>query len=54
MDAGLGPNYGRSLGYNLGEFKPPANPAGTQKATIIFDLDKKRFWDLYVERLRNQ
>lgn len=54
VDAGMGPNYGRSLGYNLAEFNAPANPAGTQKATIVFDIDKKRFWDLYVDRMRNQ
>lgn len=54
IDTGMGPNYGRSLGYNLGEFKAPGNPAGTQKATIVFDIDTKRFWDLYVDTMRNQ
>ncbi|MFF3443265.1 hypothetical protein [Streptosporangium sp. NPDC002721] len=39
---------------NLGEFKAPGDPAGTQKATIVFDIDTKRFWDLYVETIRNQ
>ncbi|MEV0582321.1 nucleoside hydrolase [Nonomuraea sp. NPDC050310] len=51
VDAGMGPNYGRSLGYNLGEFDRPDNPAGTQKATIVFGVDTKRFWDLYVRLL---
>ncbi|MFI6477012.1 nucleoside hydrolase [Nonomuraea sp. NPDC050663] len=54
VDSTMGPNYGRSLGYNLGEFDRPNNPAGTRKATIVFEVDTKRFWDLYVDRMRNQ
>ncbi|MFB9681563.1 nucleoside hydrolase [Streptosporangium vulgare] len=54
IDPGMGPDYGRSLGYNLGESKAPGNPAGTRKATIVFEVDTKRFWDLYVDTMRNQ
>ncbi|MBO2454084.1 nucleoside hydrolase [Actinomadura barringtoniae] len=51
VDATDGPDYGRALGYGKGDFSRPRNPAGTVQARIVFDLDKARFWDLYVTRL---
>ncbi|MFC5033133.1 nucleoside hydrolase [Streptomyces sp. DSM 41987] len=52
VDASFGPDYGRALGYGLDEFSAPANPVGTQRATLILDLDMRRFWDLYIGLLR--
>ena len=51
VDAAEGPDYGRALGYGQGDFGKPRNPAGTVRARIVFDLDRDRFWDLYVSRL---
>ncbi|MHA6757048.1 nucleoside hydrolase [Streptacidiphilus sp. PAMC 29251] len=48
VDSTFGPDYGRALGYNLGEFDKPANPAGTQLATLVMDLNLPRFWNLYT------
>ncbi|BAS28077.1 nucleoside hydrolase [Limnochorda pilosa] len=53
VDTSYGPNYGRSLGYyesRRRSFGAPENfPAGTQKANVLFDIDRQAFWDLYVE-----
>jgi inosine-uridine nucleoside N-ribohydrolase len=52
VDVAYGPNYGRSLGYRAaprrdlnraGDF-----PEGTQKVQVLKDVDRERFWDLFV------
>ena len=52
IDTNYGPNYGRSIGYEESRrrsFSKPENfPAGTQKVHVLFDIDRKAFWDLYV------
>lgn len=45
VDVQFGPNYGRSLGHT----KNP--PQGVQKAKVIYDIDRERFWPLYVDLL---
>jgi len=42
-DTAYGPNYGRTLSYREGR-----QPAGLQKAKILWKLDEKRFFDLMV------
>lgn len=42
VDTLFGPDYGRALAYK----KNP--PVGTQKATVVFGVDQKQFWDGYV------
>ncbi|MFI0976905.1 nucleoside hydrolase [Streptomyces sp. NPDC021093] len=54
VNADFGADYGRSLGYKLGEFDAPNNPKGTRKAGIVLDVDAERFWDLYVGLLRSE
>lgn len=53
IDTNFGPNYGRSIGYhesNRRDFDKPENfPPGTQKVQILFDIDRKAFWNLYVD-----
>jgi inosine-uridine nucleoside N-ribohydrolase len=53
IDVSYGPNYGRSIGYHPSRrrsFETPADfPAGTQKVKVLFDVDRKAFWDLYVD-----
>lgn len=53
IDVNYGPNYGRSMGYDerrRRDFSTPENyPAGTEKAQILMDIDRKAFWDFYVE-----
>ncbi|WP_084000342.1 nucleoside hydrolase [Actinomadura kijaniata] len=51
VDATEGPNYGRAMGYGTREFAAPRNPAGTRRATIVFEVDQERFWNLYVDRM---
>lgn len=53
IDVNYGPNYGRSLGYDerrRRDFSNPENyPVGTQKASILLDIDREAFWDLYID-----
>lgn len=53
VDVTYGPNYGRSIGYHQSRrrsFDQPADfPAGTQKVKVLLDIDRKAFWDLYVD-----
>ena len=53
VDATYGPDYGRSLSYKASERadlnRPADFPDGTQKVKILFDIDRKRFWDLFVQ-----
>ena len=53
IDINFGPNYGRSIGYpethNRDLSKPENFPLGTQKVSILFDIDREKFWDLYVD-----
>lgn len=53
IDVNYGPNYGRSMGYDerrRRSFSTPENyPAGTQKASILLDIDREKFWDLYID-----
>ena len=52
VDVGFGPNYGRALGYwplAPRDIDRPADfPAGTQRVKVVIDVDRKRFWDLFV------
>ncbi len=52
IDTNYGPNYGRSIGYHEARrrsFSTPENfPAGAQKVKILFDIDRAKYWDLYV------
>jgi inosine-uridine nucleoside N-ribohydrolase len=45
VNSDYGLDYGRSLGYRK------RGPAGTQKARILFTIDKERFWNLMVNLL---
>jgi inosine-uridine nucleoside N-ribohydrolase len=58
VDVTYGPNYGRSIGYHESRrrsFKTPADfPAGTQKMKVLMDVDRKAFWDLYVDLMTRQ
>jgi inosine-uridine nucleoside N-ribohydrolase len=53
IDVTYGPNYGRSIGYHQSRRRsldsPADFPAGTRKVKVLFDIDRKAFWDLYVE-----
>ena len=53
IDVLYGPNYGRSLGYhesrNRSLENPENYPMGTQRASILFDIDREAFWDQYVD-----
>jgi inosine-uridine nucleoside N-ribohydrolase len=53
IDVTYGPNYGRSIGYHEARRRslasPSEFPAGTQKVKVLFDIDRKAFWDLYVD-----
>lgn len=50
-----GPDYGRSLGYDQSRRRdldnPDDFPTGTQKIDVVFDIDREKFWDLYVDRM---
>jgi hypothetical protein len=52
VDVTYGPNYGRSIGYHESRrrsFSTPSEfPAGSQKVKVLFDVDRERFWNLYV------
>jgi len=52
IDINYGPNYGRSIGYhttrNRDLSKPENFPAGTQKASILLDINREAFWDFYI------
>lgn len=56
IDVTYGPNYGRSIGYHETRRRSFANPtdfpAGTQKVKVLYDIDRKAFWDLYVELMK--
>lgn len=58
IDTNMGPNYGRSIGYGESRrrsFAEPQNfPAGTQRVSIVFDIDREAFWDLFVELMTRQ
>jgi len=53
----LGLNYGRSVGFEKDRFtydySTPGSldnfPAGTQKISVVYDIDGEAFWDLFVE-----
>jgi purine nucleosidase len=53
IDVTYGPNYGRSIGYHQARRRslaqPADFPAGTQKVKVLMDIDRKAFWDLYVD-----
>jgi inosine-uridine nucleoside N-ribohydrolase len=53
IDVTYGPNYGRSIGYHPSRRRsldsPADFPAGTQKVKVLMDVDRKAFWDLYVD-----
>jgi len=57
IDVSYGLNYGRSVGFDLKTVpwdntdpeNPENFPVGTQKASILFDIDGKGFWDLFIE-----
>jgi inosine-uridine nucleoside N-ribohydrolase len=53
IDVTYGPNYGRSIGYHQSRRRsldsPGEFPAGTQKVKVLLDIDRKAFWDLYVD-----
>jgi inosine-uridine nucleoside N-ribohydrolase len=53
IDINYGPNYGRSMGYDerrrRGFSNPENYPAGTQKASILLDIDREEFWNLYID-----
>ena len=43
MNTQFGVSYGQSLAFE------GQAPLGTQKARIILDVDKKRFWDMVCD-----
>jgi inosine-uridine nucleoside N-ribohydrolase len=53
VDVTYGPNYGRSIGYHPSRRRsldtPADFPAGTQQVKVLMEVDRKAFWDLYVE-----
>jgi len=53
IDVTYGPNYGRSIGYHQSRRRsldsPADFPAGTQKVKVLIDIDRKAFWNLYVD-----
>jgi inosine-uridine nucleoside N-ribohydrolase len=53
IDVTYGPNYGRSIGYHQSRRRaldsPADFPAGTQKVKVLMDVDRKAFWDLYID-----
>lgn len=53
VDVLYGPDYGRSVGYgesrNRDLDNPEDFPMGTQRMGVLFDIDRERFWDLYVD-----
>jgi len=53
IDVTYGPNYGRSIGYHESRRRsldqPSDFPAGTQKVKVLVEIDRKAFWDLYVD-----
>lgn len=53
VDVTYGPNYGRSIGYHQSRrrsFETPGDfPGGTQRMKVLMEVDRKAFWDLYVE-----
>jgi inosine-uridine nucleoside N-ribohydrolase len=53
IDVTYGPNYGRSIGYHQSRRRSLDSPAdflaGTQRVKVLFDIDRKAFWDLYVD-----
>jgi inosine-uridine nucleoside N-ribohydrolase len=55
VDTAFGPDYGRSLGYGNARGrnveKSTGFPAGTQKAKIIFDIDRDKFWSLFISSM---
>jgi len=53
VDDYYGPNYGRSIGYDENHFgdldSAKGFPVGTQKASILLDIDQEGFWDYYID-----
>jgi inosine-uridine nucleoside N-ribohydrolase len=53
VDATYGPEYGRSLGYRGGGRRdinrPEDFPQGAQRVSVLMDIDRAGFWDLFVE-----
>ena len=47
----LGPDYGRSLGYGDKDFGVLTHPPGVTPSLVVYNMDKKRFWDFYVDLL---
>jgi inosine-uridine nucleoside N-ribohydrolase len=43
MDITFGPNYGRSMAYDSNP------PAGLQKLKIMKNIDRQKYWDLFVD-----
>jgi inosine-uridine nucleoside N-ribohydrolase len=58
IDVTYGPNYGRSIGYHQSRRRsldsPADFPAGTQRVKVLMDIDRKAFWDLYVDLMRRR
>jgi Inosine-uridine nucleoside N-ribohydrolase len=48
-----GPDYGRSLGYDESrrrDFDNPDDfPTGTRLVDVVFDIDREKFWNLYID-----
>jgi inosine-uridine nucleoside N-ribohydrolase len=58
IDVTYGPNYGRSIGYHESRRRslstPTDFPSGTQKVKVLFDIDRRAFWDLYVKLMTTE
>ena len=50
VDIDHGINYGYTLAWELDQQHPP----GVPKATVLFDLDLDRFYDLYAGLMMRQ
>jgi inosine-uridine nucleoside N-ribohydrolase len=55
VDDNFGPDYGRALGYDETRRRdldnPEDFPTGTQKVDVVFDINREKFWDLYVSKM---
>jgi inosine-uridine nucleoside N-ribohydrolase len=53
VDDTYGSDYGRALGYDESRRRdldnPDDFPTGTQKVGVVFDINRERFWNLYVD-----
>lgn len=55
IDITNGPSYGKALGYGERVNRNLNNPedfaAGTQRIEVIFQVDEKAFWDVYIDNI---